>query len=136
MNKNLLVKLGVPSFFAALVCVVWLVGTTPISDGLPIAQFWHKHFVKMLNKPSPMDLANNDKINIQKYYLSVKYQLDKHKVLLKEMEKKHPEPTVKFQIKMELWKTERDQLQKQIDHWEKRTQQNQSSIDMLIAGTS
>ena len=133
--KSTLVKWGIPSLLASIVAIVWMIGTTPVMGDLPLMQYWHKHFVDSLNKPTPMDLANNDKTTIQKYYMGVQYQLDKHKTELKEIEKRHPEPSVKYEIEMELWKTERDQLQKQIDYWLERTQENQSSIDMLIAGS-
>jgi len=130
--KDILAALGIKSsIVAGIIGAAWLIGITPVyADGKTIPQAFHDHFIK----PTPMDLANNDKANIQKYYMGIEYQLDRHKERLKDIEEKHQNNSVKFQIEFEKWKTERDKLQNQFEYWQKRTRENQTKIEQLIAG--
>lgn len=130
--KQVLAAFGIKSSFAAgIIGAFWLVGVTPVySGGKTMPQEVHTHFVK----PTSMDLANNDKTEIQKYYMGVQYQIDKHKQLLKDLKVKYDQRSVEFQVEFQLWKTENDKLQKQFDYWLKRTQENQTLVETLIAG--
>ena len=48
MNKNLLVKFGIPSIAIVVLGAVWMVGTTPVKDGLTSIQLFHNHAMRYI----------------------------------------------------------------------------------------
>ncbi len=133
--KQVLAAFGIKSSLAiGIIGACYLIGITEVANGQTMPQMMHEHFIK----PTPFGIAMNDRIHVQKFVMGVEYQLDKHKAKLRDIQKKHQGRTssVDFQIEFEEWKTEERKLQKQFDYWLKRSRQNQSLVDTMIAGTT
>jgi hypothetical protein len=94
MNKDILVKWGIPSFAIAIVATVWMVGTYPVKDGKTAVQLFHNHAAKYITNNQRatsivMEKAITDKDHLNHQF---NYYLQENKLLkLYELKGKMPE---------------------------------------------
>jgi hypothetical protein len=129
MNK-LAKALGIPSIAIAFVAAIWMIGTTPISEGLPLAQSLHRHF----SKPTTMDIALNSKGDIQEIVYGYEWALEKHINKLNGIKRDNKDSPSDLMIELERWKAEQRKIENKLQDWRKKALENRSSIETMIAG--
>jgi hypothetical protein len=94
MNKDLLVKWGIPSFAVAFIVAVWMVGTTPVKDGMTAVQLFHDHSMRYIirNQEAVQVAMDYGRTEIGKKDSQFKKYLSKDALLkLYQLEGKMPE---------------------------------------------
>ena len=94
MNKQLLVKLGIPSFAIAIIVCVWMVGTYPVKDGLTSIQLFHNHAMRYIvhNREAVQVTMDYGRTEIRKKDSQFKKYLSQDKILkLYQLKGKMPE---------------------------------------------
>ena len=131
--KEIAKAFGLPTAAVAFVVSIYAIGTIPIYGDLPIAQYWHKHFVDAVMKPSPMDLALNSKGDIQEIVYGYEYSLDKHINKLDDIKARYKDNPTELMIELERWKADKKKIENKLQDWRKKATENRSEIEVMIA---